>query len=148
MKMLGLKVILQADPVVQPIAHKSLSEFWQRHIRWGRIRKSQEPLAFAFELLFGPFISGLFGAWGISLMTGFNFAVLWGLHVSIWCYCDLKLNAFLSARSIKVTTVFWWFAREALHLPLWIQVASGNTVLWRGQRLRVGPGGILETKPI
>ena len=46
--------------------------------------------------------------------------------------------------SLRWTAVFAWFARELLALPQWIHIASGNTVNWRGNRLRVQPGGTIQ----
>jgi hypothetical protein len=37
-----------------------------------------------------------------------------------------------------------WFMRELLSLPLWAHIASGSTVDWRGRKLKLQPGGILE----
>jgi hypothetical protein len=44
-----------------------------------------------------------------------------------------------------ISCLFWMFG-EALRLPLWLCIASGNTVKWRGQTLKLLAGGLVELK--
>jgi len=37
------------------------------------------------------------------------------------------------------------FLRECLVLPLWLHLASGNPITWRGKGLKLQSGGLLET---
>jgi ceramide glucosyltransferase len=149
MQRLGLKVIIASDPICQVIGKYEFKTFWLRHLRWGRIRKAQAPLAFAFEPLSGSIISGLLGAWALSgstSLTGMSFSQFLVVHLTLWSACDFlqmrKLNP-----ELRWTGALAWFARELLALPLWAHIASGNTVNWRGNKLRIQSGGTLAEEP-
>ncbi len=143
MRRLGLRVVTMCDPVTQIIGPKTLSEFWARHVRWGRIRKSQAPLLFAVETLFGSVVSGLLGAFALAHAAGVAPALALAAHLCIWAGCDwLVLRSMRARPGVAFGAV--WFARELAAVPMWLNIAAGNTVMWRGQRLTVLPGGMLE----
>ena len=135
MKKLGYRVILMNDPVEQNLGETRLGEFWQRHLRWGRIRKAQNFSAFLGETLLQAFPSGLLGA--IALGNPAVFAA----HLGIWWICDALLLRKLSGSRPSLRA---WILREALAFPLWIVTALGNTVLWRGKTYTLEPGGLLK----
>lgn len=143
MKKLGLEVVIMTDPVRQQIGKHSVRDFWSRHLRWGRIRKSQAPVAFTFEPLFGCFVSGLIGAWAAHSHFGVSISSFLAWHLIAWAACDFAL-----ARKVAGTLSFHaavaWFIREITAVALWAHVASGNSVLWRGQKLTLEPGGLLK----
>lgn len=49
---LDLSVELMRRPIPQFIGNYNFQDFWQRHLRWGRIRKSIAPIAFLLEPFF------------------------------------------------------------------------------------------------
>ncbi len=140
---LGLKTVMAHDPVVQHIGEYSLSTFWARHIRWGRIRKMQSPMLFWFEPFLGLFATAIFGAIAFQKLFGVSPTVFAAFHLSIWSTCDLLLMRRLGQR-VEIKMPIVWFARELLGLPMWLHIASGNTVNWKGKRLTLRSGGILE----
>ncbi len=143
MRRLGLKVVIATDPIPQHVGRYTVREFWLRHVRWGRIRKAQAPVAFAFEPISSPIISGMLGAFALEKIAhGPGFAAYLGLHLLIWSVCDLMLIRRMGAQ-LRWQTPIAWFAREALFLPLWLQIASGNTVSWRGSRITIQQGGLI-----
>ncbi|MGZ3773519.1 MAG: ceramide glucosyltransferase [Pseudobdellovibrionaceae bacterium] len=146
MKQLGYKVVISRDPICQPIGDHSLKDFWRRHIRWGRIRKSQALTAFLIEPVMTPFISAFLVAVGLTRGFHFSFVAIFFLHVLIWAASDLLLYERLSTEYLKIRTIKIWCLRELLHLPLWLQTLCGSRVYWRGQYLKVKMGGILEQK--
>ncbi|MBI3556951.1 MAG: hypothetical protein HY074_11865 [Deltaproteobacteria bacterium] len=136
-------MVIQSHPVHQYIGKYDTSDFWSRHLRWGRIRKAQAPLAFLIEPLFSSLVSGVLGALASSMawhVPPSKFALF---HFGVWSLCDLML-----ARALDGSLRMWmpgaWFVRELLSLPLWVHTALGNTVLWRGQRLAIQRGGLLK----
>jgi ceramide glucosyltransferase len=143
MRKLGLRVVLATDPIRQVIGKYTFKDFWSRHIRWGRIRKAQAPIAFAFEPVMGCLASGLLGAWALAHATGLTMSQFFTLHLVAWSTCDFLQMGLLNPE-IRWTSALAWFARELLALPQWIHIASGNTVNWRGNRLRIQAGGVLE----
>ncbi len=148
MQRLGLKAVIMSDPVEQYIGRYSFSDFWARHLRWGRIRKAQAPVAFLFEPLSGSIVCAILGAIaGSCTFQEFPLAVFLLAHFTIWAACDLALNRRMSG-SGATRSLATWCAREALAFPLWFHSLCGNTVLWRGRKLRVAPGGLLHTNSI
>lgn len=139
---LGLRVLTASDPVHQHIGEHSFSAFWSRHLRWGRIRKSQAPLAFAIEPFLTSILSGILGAWGASRALGIPFATFLFLHLLAWSACDWAVMTKMKAK-IDLRTPPAWLIRELLALPLWLHIASGRGVRWRGRKLTLGQGGIL-----
>lgn len=144
MKLLGKKVKIMSEPVVQMIGNYSLKEFWMRHVRWGRIRKSQAPLTFPLEPLLSLWISGFFMAHSLTVIAGFAFAKVLCSYVAFWFACDVVLMLKFRQKP-NFRNAAAWLARETLQLPLWIHVAQANTVNWRGHKLRLKRGGLLET---
>ena len=143
MRMLGFRVVIASDPIHQRIGVYSVREFLLRHLRWGRIRKAQAPFTFLIEPWFGSFVSGFLGACAFQsfgLLSGSMFLVA---HFLIWSSCDFFLMKKMGSE-LGVLTPAAWFVREIFAVPLWFCIALDNTVNWRGRRLKVQPGGILE----
>lgn len=143
MQRLGLKVVIMRDPVQQFIGDHSFRAFWRRHVRWGRIRKSQAPVAFLLEPFVTSLGAGLVGAWGASRCLGVSFGDFLLAHLIIWAGCDMLMIRKLETK-IELESLIAWFAREALALPLWFHMGCGNTVNWRGNRLKILPGGLVS----
>lgn len=141
---LGLTVKIASEPVPQHIGEKTFSDFWSRHIRWGRIRKAQAPLAYAIEPLFGTLASGLMGAWAISSLSTLPMLLVFFLHCSFWLGNDWLLHSKLTRQSFYFSDLMAWILRELLAFPLWIHIGIGNHIDWRGQKLRLNRGGIVE----
>jgi ceramide glucosyltransferase len=153
MSKLGLKVKTAVQPVNQIIGKHSFQDFWKRHIRWGRIRKAHAPLAFCFEPFSNSFVVCTLGSIGIHHFFGTPLWMTTTLSLTLWGGLDWIQFATLSQTSFSKNLLFpfIWIIREALALPLWIQILSGNGVDWRGNRLNLARGGLLsetQTKQI
>lgn len=142
MQKLGLRVKIMRDPVNQIIGAHTFDAFWNRHIRWGRIRKSQTPLTLFFEPLCGALLSGAMGAWSFYKLWGISPLSFLAAHLAVWFVCDALVMKALKAE-VKLYTPAIWLAREVLSLPHWVHILSGNTVNWRGNRLKLNAGGVL-----
>jgi ceramide glucosyltransferase len=142
MRRLGMRVVTAVDPVVQNIGTHSFGAFWSRHVRWGRLRKSQAPVPFALEPLSSALLSGMLGAYAMSKGWGVPAATFLTAHLGVWSLCDALMMRRMD-RKLSATAPAVWFMRELLSLPLWIWTASGSTVSWRGTRLTLRAGGVL-----
>ncbi len=142
---LGLRVIIMSDPVPQFIGSYPMRDFWSRHLRWGRIRKSQAELAFAIEPLFGCFVSGIAGSWATSQLFDCSWAPVLFLHLVFWCINDLILQMRIG-KELSLSAPLMWLTRETLSFPMWLHIALGKTVMWRGRKLVLQPGGLLDPK--
>jgi ceramide glucosyltransferase len=143
MERLGLRITIASDPVEQVIGDYSVESFWKRHLRWGRIRKRHAMSAFVLEPFSGALVSGAIGAFAGHALWGVPASAFLMLHLMVWSLCDVLQIRALGA-SLRWSTPIAWFLREALALPLWLNIASGNTVDWRGHKLAIGAGGILD----
>jgi ceramide glucosyltransferase len=138
---LDLTVELMRSPIEQFIGPYSYQNFWARHLRWGRIRKSIAPLAFLIEPLFFSTFSGVAGAISLNVLFGFSPFTVWGLHMALWGICDGLIYQLMDRFSWKALGA--WVVREGLAPLLWISILSGNTVSWRGRDYRLLKGGLL-----
>lgn len=143
MKRLGLRTVIASHPVQQYLGKYSVREFWSRHLRWGRIRKAQAPVVFLIEPLLGCWVSGILGALAFKQLFHVPAHVFILFHLSLWALCDGWILKTLKVRLSRFGPLAW-FLREALAVPLWIHIALGDTVNWRGRRLRLLPGGLVE----
>lgn len=151
MRRLGLRVVVMADPIHQHIGQYAVKDFWNRHVRWGRIRKAQNPLAFGPEIAMGCFFTGLLGALGWSSVfagTALHLSAptFFGIHCAVWSACDLWIYSRLEPR-VRPSSLIAWVFKECAALPLWLHILAGNTVHWRGRQLRLLPGGMLAPAP-
>jgi ceramide glucosyltransferase len=143
MKRLGLRVVIASDPVNQVIGTYSFKSFWQRHLRWGRIRKAHAPLTFFFEPLSGTVISGLIGAVAFEQLFYVPALPFFLTHAMVCFALDLSVIRHLSRKDDFFEIFIAWCAREALAVIMWVAIASGRKVLWRGRKLVIQAGGTL-----
>ncbi|MBY0369779.1 ceramide glucosyltransferase [bacterium] len=143
---LGLTVDITQAPIDQHLGECSFTAFWRRHVRWGRIRRAQSPPGFFIEPFFNVWTSGLCGAFAVSALTGFSAPLFFGTHFTLWAAADAWVNHRLLGEW-DVRHFLAWFARELLALPQWIHTALGQSVYWRGARIRLLEGGLVAETP-
>ena len=144
MALINRRVEIMRTPITQPIGNYSFKAFWSRHIRWGRIRKSQAPALFFFEPLFSFWLSGIGAAISLSHFFSTPFWLTLSVHGSVWLASDLLTMRAMNSR-ICAQSILGWFARETLALPLWFHISLGKTVMWRGRQLTLSRGGLLQS---
>ncbi len=143
---LGLKTIIMKEPVYEHIGHYSWKLFWSRHIRWARIRKNQALIPFLAEPLLNVFISALCGVIPFAYLTPINPLTFLSFHFGVWFLCDLAMIYNVKV-DIDIKLPLAWLVREFVALPLWTHALCNNTVNWRGHKLKIQPGGTLESVP-
>ena len=149
MEKLGLRTVIMTDPIHQEIGEYTVKDFWDRHLRWGRLRKAQALVPFLIEPLFGAMISGVLGAIALKSWLHLPMAAVLLFHLLVWGLCDLILVRQMdkeTGSSLKVPVALAWFARELCAFPLWLHIASGNTVQWRGRTLQLQSGGMISAQ--
>lgn len=141
---LGYKVAYAAKPVTQHIGHYTFKDFWSRHLRWGRIRKSHAPFAVAIEpLLSSAFFDASLFSYAASEICLISPLRAFILYFFIWGILDHMVH-FALRRKIKPFYPLVWILREMMFLPLWIHTVMGQTVNWRGTIYKLKQGGLLE----
>ena len=141
MHRLGYRVELLREPVGQYIGTYSFKAFWNRHLRWGRIRRSQSPPGFLIEPLNYAFGSGLLGAWGFWQAFSMPFFFFLFLHLFVWGAADALMIRRMEGR-ISAKTIAAWFLREVLALPHWLHMLSSKRICWRGASVAYPQRGV------
>lgn len=141
----NLKIAINGSPAAQYIGKYSFKAFWTRHTRWGRMRKTLEFPVFAAEPISTSTMSAIFGAIAFKTLFGISPLLFLPLHFAFFYLNDQFIMSTVGQK-FTWSTPFFWLIRESLHMPLWFNIAWSNTVIWRGQPLKVEFGGTLAPK--
>ncbi len=134
----NLDVRLVDRPFEQPLGLRSLTQVWDRQVRWARLRRATFPIFYAPEILAG---SALPAAAAVAAATGFDFnplLALFGLF-SVW-YGAEALLAGIAGWHLRWQSPFAWMLRDVLLPVLWVEGWVGNTFVWRGNDMSVAKG--------
>ena len=133
----GKKVVLSPHLLAVITARSSCAQFFNRHVRWGQMRRRIAPGIYAAELLANP--TPFFLALIILDPTwSFTWAVA---QLSKWM-CDAFVYARLSP-SPSLRTLSLMPIKDVLMPVIWLLGGLRRTINWRGQRLLVGVGSRL-----
>ena len=143
MDQLNLKTKIMHQPVKQVIGPYKVSTFWKRHIRWGRMRKVLAPFVFIFEPLHYTIPSAIMGAIGLKILFGVSPWLYIPLHITWFFIGDFIVMSLLKTRMSAMTPIYW-LMRETLAVPLWAHTLAGNTIDWRGNKLKLAADGTIE----
>jgi ceramide glucosyltransferase len=131
----GLDVRLVDCPFKQPLGPRSVTQVWDRQVRWARLRRATFPIFYAPEILTGgilPIAAGMVAASSYDIDPLPVFAVLF----FIW-YGAEALLARLAGWHLGWQSPFAWMLRDALLPVLWVEGWAGNTFVWRGNDMSV-----------
>lgn len=140
---LGLKVKVSQVPAKQILGKLTFRQFWERHIRWGRIRKAQNMIAYVLEPLSNSVVSGLIGAFAFNTLFGVDPLYFWLGHMSLYLIYDFLVYATIEPW-VPISFPILWIVRELLSFPLWFMSLLGKTVNWRGRKIVVEQGGTIS----
>ncbi len=141
-RQLGYRVAVSTRPIAQVIGPYTLAQYWKRHVRWGRIRKAQAPVAFFLEPLLHAFpLASLAALGGRTYGLGLESALV-SLVLHATCDRILRVGESYSGPGRRLRLMVW-IAREAMAPVLWFVTALRSEVDWRGRKLKVEWGGIL-----
>jgi ceramide glucosyltransferase len=138
-------------------------EVWAHQLRWARTIRVCQPVPYFFSILSNATVWNFAAAISAAIyirthspngllegdFTTFETALLavsCGLisivsvvRISIGFECEFKL----AKRAPSQFQLLNPLLKDLLQVPIWALAFLGNTVVWRGQRLRVLPGGKL-----
>ena len=129
----GRAAALCAEPVVKLVPERTLSEVWERHLRWFHCRSRHAPVPFALEALLSPLVAATAAA-----------AAAPAFDLSGPLAAAVVLAMALLIELMLVRIMRWpcgplfvpaWLMRELLVLPLWFSALGARTVRWRGRRM-------------
>jgi len=116
---------------------------WKHQIRWARTIRVCQPVPYFFSILSNPTLWPL--AWLAVRPEPWVLNVsLSILAVRIIAALDLQRRLTRSRKHF----VYWWLVplRDLLQAVIWFLAFTGNTIEWRGQRMRLNRDGTLERK--
>jgi len=149
------------DAARQPVQHETLSTYFERRVRWLRVRKYMVTSATLIEPFTECLLSSLYGSWTLSTLFGFEMRRIMMWHIFIWLCIDLwqfytlHCNADVDLLPNGETPEFargarrwngksflrWlvcWIVRETTCLPIWIVAMCGQSVVkWRNRKFVV-----------
>jgi ceramide glucosyltransferase len=129
-----LAIRLLPRPIEQPLGYRSLSDVWQRQVRWARLRKVTFRLFFIPELFSGSFFPFL--ALAVLFATGAWTARLAMLLALGW-YLLEAVMALVLRWHLTLLSPLAWLVRDGLIPIVWISAVCGNRFEWRGNRMDI-----------
>ncbi len=135
----GLHTVLSPLAADHPIADRTFSGLWHRHLRWFRCRRAHGGLMFWLEPL-------------ISLAALVTWSVLWGVldaAVPVWLPLAVGIALWLVLETgylaLKRLPLSPWLlpaalVRELLFPILWIQCLTRELIDWRGNAFQMATG--------
>ena len=135
----SLRVRLVDRPFSQPLGKRSFRQFWERQVRWARLRRATFALFFAPEILSTGLLSIAAGVAAASA-AGFDETIIGITLVALW-YGSEAILARLSGWHLTYSSPLAWLCRDLLVPVFWLAAWSGNSFTWRGNEMRATKGG-------
>lgn len=146
------RMALSGDFVVQPLksAENSVKSYFDRRVRWLRVRKYMVLLATLVEPTTESLVCGVLGTYAIlTFLWGKRFSwPFFVFHMVCWCasdwwQCGLWSRAIAELqekpawlKKPKRSFSSWWplwALRELFALPVWVVAMAGHDIEWRGK---------------
>ena len=131
----GRKVRLAARPFPQPLGRRSVSEVWNRQLRWARLRRASFFGCFLAEALSGgllPLVLLAAIAPAIGLPRGLSV-----ISLGILWYAGEMLLASIASWHLSLRYPLACVLRDLLLPVLFVKALTGDDFAWRGNEMRV-----------
>ncbi len=129
----GGKLKVLAPPFIHPVGQRSARAFWDRHVRWARLRRATFPLLFALEAICGVFPMLLLLALS-SLFSQWQLFVVMISAVAVWYGAEFAL-----ARALGWRTNRWFLpaclVRDAMLPVFYVAAWKSGGFEWRGNKM-------------
>ena len=135
MRRSGLRTVLARRVCHQTLGQRSLSDVWQRQLRWMTIWRVQLPAALLADFFGSAIPAGIAGAVAAPLI-GLSPASAFAGSVTAWFGIEFILCA-VKGWPISFWSPFAFLAREFFTLALWLRAWMSNEVSWAGTKYRV-----------
>jgi ceramide glucosyltransferase len=144
----GMRVVLSPYPVAVIGEKWPMRRFINRHIRWGQMRRSLVPLAYAFEPLMNPVLwSVCLAALAVALPLSGHFRLfcllLAAAGVAGKCAHDSFMVGHLRGRVLPIGQLLLVPVKDLVIFALWAVAVFKREVEWRGNYMRIGSGSVL-----
>ncbi|MCL5953139.1 MAG: glycosyltransferase [Nitrospirae bacterium] len=139
----GYRIVLSHLMVDARIRDESLSGVIAHEVRWARTYSSLRPLGYTLSIFSRPFLfcllAVILGGIGGNPAIAFGAVGLYVLHLALTSYLLREIVGHpLSHKDLSL-----WISRELLSLYAYL-MSFGRSILWRGYRYRILPGGALR----
>lgn len=141
----GFRVELSDYVLENPCGRETIWQVFQRELRWAR----------TIRLNRGWQYYGLVGSYGtvyclvLLLFSGFQ---PWVVAICLGTWALRVIQAGLAVRSLDCPNLYRWLwalpLRDGISFMIWVSSLFGQSVQWRGRRLRVEAGGTLTEQPV
>jgi ceramide glucosyltransferase len=138
----GRRVILSSTTVANVNARTSLRQFVSRHSRWLKMRATVSAAGYAADLGSNPLPLALIA----SVVSGFDPRVLCvlGIVYLYKCYWDRRLLLRFRGHGLGFAQLWATPVRDLMLAGIWCYALFSRTTVWRGQRLRLSAGSVLQ----
>lgn len=137
----GYRVVLSHYVLENDAGPETVSEVYRRELRWARTtRMNRGPEYYGVGITHGTLYSVLLAAaamlhpWALAVL-----ALAWGVRV---------VQAGTALRLLGAQPLFTWLwalpLRDGMSFLVWLHSILGDDVQWRGRRLKLRAGGVLE----
>jgi len=120
-------------------------DIWAHQLRWARTIRVCQPVPYFFSILSNALLWAV--VWFVaklgsqSALAEMALPLLVAVALRILMTADLVTR--ITSNAYKLRAGLYVVLKDLLHVPIWGLAFLGNTVVWRGRRLRVLPGGKL-----
>ncbi len=132
---LGKRIVLSQSVVETAAGDPTLAEVWARHLRWSRtVRVSRPGGHLGFAVTFGTL-------WSLGLLATAGAPGAWLVAACLLARCAAAATV---ARTVGASLGAAWLLLPLADLwavAVWAASFLGNTVVWRGRRLRLDRAG-------
>ncbi|KAJ3353145.1 hypothetical protein HDU83_007125 [Entophlyctis luteolus] len=146
----GRRHAIPGNVVYQQLGNCTLNDYFQRRMRWTRIRKFTVLAATIIEPFTECFLNGALGAFAVFMLFGVPWAPFYVGHVANWFFTDIALCLVVEKSMILDNFprfLYAWIVRELTSLPCHIQACLGTQVEWRGKQFRLRSDGTVIRDP-
>lgn len=137
----GYKIRLSSSIVTMVTEKMPFRDFWDHQMRWAMVDRKIRPISQARMLINGPF-------WALALFLTSGFAWPWLAMALVTVAARLGMTALTLRKVLRLPVRFTDFMltplKDCLMQVIWIRSIAGNTVEWRGRKLRLLPTGEME----
>jgi len=145
----GFRVALSSYVVGAVSAKRSVGDFCARHVRWGQMRRRISPALYFAEPLLSPVPFVLLGLGFLLLGAELPFiprvwlAAFFALTLLTKVASDAHVIGRVRGERLRFAEVPCLLCKDMMVLGIWAFGAVKQTVVWRGNVLRIGAGSEL-----
>jgi ceramide glucosyltransferase len=137
----GYKIRLSSSIVTMVVEEAPFRDFWSRQMRWAMVDRKIRPISLARMLINGPF-------WALLLFLASGWGWLW-LAMAAAAVAARLVMAVITLRQVlrlpvRLADLLLTPLKDILMQAVWFRSLVGNTVEWRGRKLRLLPTGEME----